>query len=299
MTHGYVWLPIDFWNPKGQMIMAEAWSDGYLDGMGRGLFCSRPGLDLAIEATVMLAGSPFLYDPEAKKLEAKEGDCLAESILDIIGDSADASEEELAATKKVEKVIEALEGMRMEEARESPFAKIPLERKLEMELGGNASVSGHEEAWDAFAEGMRRLQRDEAAAMLADHLVFGKKDEKKRVEHGSVSYFWDGERFWTHLSSEPAGKGLGIAPLSMVLAALGDTRGSLGNVPAYLGEASGEDLEDLGLLADKVEGRGGSLRMFFRGDADSLRALESLRERKLLSQAGLERGLAAGPRRGM
>lgn len=128
MTHGDIYIPYTTPDGKEKYLYCEAWSDGYFDGVGYAMLSSSNHMEDIIKLNTIFLGSPFYYDPQTQKLEAKEADRL----------------EHLTNNTRFNKsFIEAFQLFKeqnLEALYQSKFAKISIEKKIKADITLNAQV---------------------------------------------------------------------------------------------------------------------------------------------------------------
>lgn len=213
MTHGYIWLPL-FLGEKTHYLFSEAWSDGYISGVGAATLLSTQNLKEVTELTAIFVGSPVFHNPIDNTYLIKEEDYLLEGYMDMGLDET--------LLQSAEHTLELINQGNITQAKQTEFAQLSLQEKLEMELGVNANLSTKEEAWKRFAtiyeseEQYPVLNDNDAAKLVAETFFDNKKRNQASVnQFASTLYFWNGEQFVTIFESEKS-KGA-IIPLVLLV----------------------------------------------------------------------------------
>ena len=193
MTHGELWIPFVA-GDLSRYIFSEAWSDGYIAGVGSEALLSSGKLAEITEAINLLAGSPVFFDPLTQTYHIHEYDYLTEGYMDA------GLEDDLC--ESAQKTADFIENGNFEAARNTAFGRMSFDKKIEQELGINTIVVSQAEAWKRFTHNTAKTLNDTHAALLLHAHV---KDNKLcEPYHFGTSYFWNGEQFLTtlyHISS--------------------------------------------------------------------------------------------------
>lgn len=288
MTHGSIWLPLNPADPRSKMFFIDTYSDGYLDGVGLGLWSSSQRIEPLCAISALFGGQAFFADPSTGSIQAQQDDyvinLLDEAMCEFFDGDDDEAEEDPDGPHRDERrllrgaqaAFEALKSGDEQGALSSEFARLPVERRQELLQAHDFEIVEPEEAWRHFADGAPQLSQTEAARLCADHLL----NANGVGLHSSTAYYWRDGQFHTQVYKDGDYKTPMILPLGMAHAALGDGSGVFGNGIAYLANATEIDQADLACLIDELESRGASHELLFKGAAIPL--LSSLREKKAL-----------------
>lgn len=140
MTHGDIYIPYMTASGEAKYLFCEACSDGYFDGVGYAMLTSSNHMQDIIKLNTIFAGSPFYYNPNIQKFEAKEGDYLQEAFEDYIEDEN--------LLKQALECLHLFEEGKINEVYQSSFAQLSLEKKIEAGFGMNVEIKTLEEVLD-------------------------------------------------------------------------------------------------------------------------------------------------------
>ena len=276
MTHGDLFLPLDPNNPQSPILYCEAWSDGYLDGVGLGAWCSSQRIQEISTLSAIFAGSPFFFNPETGTYVAKEGDFLLEGYDDLL-DLDD--EKQLALYNSAEDTLQLIEQNKYEEALLTDFSKLPLQDKLDRALGINAYVTPLQEAWAQFCENAEVLDTQQAARICADYLLSESLEASDGDFDTQNGYFWNEGQFWVQaeINDTPY-----VLPLAFAHAVLGDGDGCFGATASYLADMTPQDHANILALTVALKDLEAPQSLLFKGFSSSF--LTSLFEQSMLDQ---------------
>lgn len=284
MTHGDIYLPLNPGDPASRYLYCEAWSDGYMDGVGYGCLGSSVNIAGICAASAMFAGSPFFWDAERGAYVAKEEDYVIDNFADSGADDALCESAEEALRLLIE------EGS-LDRAAATDFGRMPLEQKLDAGYGLNAQVLTREEAFENFSSsyGDAVILDDEQAARAVAQCIGSETADMDT----HTCYFWDGSRFLATVGLsgvegidgvDPEGEET-VAVIPLVAAAcMGSPSGCVVDLGAYLASPSEADAKMLKRLMDELEkaGHADPAGMLFDGAAAG--PLRALRERDELDK---------------
>lgn len=251
-THGDVWLPIDPSNPESPMLYCEAWSDGYLSGVGYGACCSSSRIDDVSKLSALFVGSPFFFDPASNTFDAKEGDYLVESIVDACGDDDDAE----TVAGMVQDALDLATSGDVAGALASKLGQMSLAEKMSKNWGCNVMVRDLASAWSQFSNGAETLDGAAAAKALVD------ADTESDGLENQNAYFWRDGQFW---ATGPLGDREVCVPLIQACA-LAREDGTYGDFPSYLANATGKDQANLLAMVSELRSRGLPIDDLFDGN---------------------------------
>lgn len=248
MTHGDIWIPLG-----NKMLYCEAWSDGYIDGVGFGALCSSKKIPTISKLSEIFYGSPFFYEPSTDSYIAKEGDYISEGYGDDIDD------EELVAD--AEKTLELVLDGDLEAAYATDFAKIPLKKRQKIGIGMNAYVKNAQNAWEDFTNGFSQLSVQESCELVVQQYL---KDKNFNINHAIYYiYFWKDNQFLIQFEID---KKIYIMPL-MIACAFGCGEKTVYGDIGYLKDMTEPDKATLIILRDTLIKHDMPLDMLFGGIA--------------------------------
>lgn len=246
MTHGNVWIPLN-----GKMLFCEAWSDGYLDGVGFGALCSSKQIPTVSKLSEIFFGSPFFYMPSTNTYVAKEGDYLMEGYEDCIEDEKILH----SAAETLELVLAA----DLEAALGTEFAKIDLKTRIAMDFGFNAELISSKTAWKDFVGDSIQLGIPEVCEIVVQEYV---TDPDFDINYFTqYNYYWKDNQFLVKV--EIQGKTY-MMPLIIACAFSCDTQPTYGDLE-YLKDMTQPDREALDILRKAVKKHGLPKELIFSG----------------------------------
>jgi hypothetical protein len=251
MTHGDIYIPLN-----GKILYCEAWSDGYIDGVGFGALCSSHHIEEISKLSSIFYGSPFFYDVTTAQFVAKEEDYLIEGYYDMIDESKGFD------TNMVESAQETLELILkgdLSSAYLTDFAKMPLKNKIDIGLGMNADLSNEKKAWNGFMNGSSVLPLEEICELLANNL---KKDDTFKP-NARYKYFWKDEQFFVNIYID---KNIYLVPLMIACALICDDSTVYGSIE-YLRDMTKKDKDALLVLNEIFNKNGLDHKHIFGGHA--------------------------------
>jgi hypothetical protein len=253
MTHGNVWIPLN-----GQILYCEAWSDGYLDGVGFGALCSSKQIPMLSKLSEIFYGSPFFYEPTTGNYIAKEGDYIIEGYGDVIDDET--------ILKDAEKTLELVLAGDLENAFKTKFAQLSFDERMKLDIGINAEHGDAEQAWNNFIEGAEVLNVQDACEIIVAQLkknetLDEEADEFEINEVTRYSYFWKDGQFWVPVEINEK---IYIIPLMIPCAFSCGERNVYGDI-GYLKDMIEADKQVLITLRDTLVKNDMSVDLLFGG----------------------------------
>lgn len=246
MTHGYIWLPFN-----GKMLFCEAWSEGYLEGVGFGALCSSQKIETITKLSEIFLGSPFFYNPSSDSYTAKEEDYLIEGYEDILDDQD--------LLDDAEKTLQYILGDNLDNAFNTDFAKLDLNTRLALEIGMNAEIVENDIAWKKFAEDSLVVSLEEICEMLIKESQIEDFDINELAQ---TVYYWKDDQFLVNLEMND---NLYVVPL-IIACAFMDTSNTTYGDAAYLGDMTQKDKDSLKLLIDCFKNHNLSEDLLFSGE---------------------------------
>lgn len=250
MTHGYIWLPFN-----GKMLFCEAWSDGYLEGVGFGALCSSQKIETITKLSEIFLGSPFFYNPSTDTYTAKEEDYLIDGYEDILEDEgllADA-----------QKTLEYVLGDNLDDAFNTDFAKLDLDTRMALEIGMNAEIVNNDIAWDRFAHDSIELDLEPLCNLLI-------KEYQNEGEYFDINecldtvYYYKDNQFLVNIGMNDDNRY--IMPL-IIACAFMDMNHTVYGDSAYLQDMTPEDKKALKLLVNCMKMHNVPETILFSGEA--------------------------------
>lgn len=270
-THGDLWLPLDPNDAQSPMLYCEAWSDGYLSGVGYGALSSSSRIEAVCALSALFGGSPIFYLPTRGVFQAKEADSLGEAFAEYAPEEDDAD----AMEEMVDEALAAISRGDAAAALSGPLSATSIEEKIHKGYGINAEIKPAEEAWAAFMSSYDAQEAWESKAS-AERLAKAHA-EGAEIETGTV-YCWRDGQFWGVCSLDD--ERWQAVPL-IHMAALKQEPGCFGDLQGYLGEITEKDRESLLSLLEALLANGQEIDGLFNGECDA--PVRSLYEASVMS----------------
>lgn len=268
--HGDIWLPLDPNTPSGPMLYCEAFSDGYLAGVGYGVLCSSSRIAEVCALSALLAGSPVFHLPGRDIFVPMHSGSVAESFADKDYEGDDPDDLEAM-------VSEAIQSMALGDVKgalSGRLSEMTLSEKLARGYGIDACVKTFDAAWASF---------------LAEHESSGSWPPQEAAERlaslpntqdlfTGCGYFWRDGQFWgfCHIDDESDDKSQWRALPLIQLAAINRRSSCDGDFPGYLARITPVDRHALLLLLRELERAGRPTSGLFDGSCDA--QVQSMRE---------------------
>lgn len=269
-THGDIWIPLDIEDSKNKMLYCEAWSDGYLDGVGLGAWCSSKKIKEIIQLNIMFAGSPFFYEPTQNQFVAKEGDYLVNGFKEYMGSNDKKYESLVESAKETYNLVLKNE---LEKAHKTEFGSLNLKKKLDLKIGINTYIRPFNKAWKDFIGKAKVLNLEEACEFVVNNV------DDKNWDFCN-SYFWMDGQFWVE-AVDSNGNDDGnnatshIIPLAFAHALAGDGTGCHGDTLGYIKDMTEVDHNNFLALFNVFKNKGLSFNKLFHGNKKICNILNS------------------------
>lgn len=258
-THGYMWIPLDPKVENSDMLFCEAWSNGYIDNVGLGVWSSSKNIETISKLNQIFAGSPWFFDYSTGGYRANEADYILEGYEDCIDDDNENKSEVL---ESAEETLNLIESNDLEAAFDTYFSKIPLKEKIEdLDIGLNVYVSTSEKVWSDFTANCSILTNKEVVDLCVNDV--------KKLKSGKLSvfsildfdyeYVWHSNQFWIKDRNAKL-----VMPLIFAHIFNGHDSGYVGNL-GYLADMTVEDNISFKVLLEKLKEKNIPLDILFGG----------------------------------
>jgi len=251
MTHGNVWIPLN-----GQVLYCEAWSDGYLDGVGFGALCSSQKISTISKLSEIFYGSPFFYEPSTGSYIAKEGDYIIEGYGDVMEDES--------LVEDAEKTLELVLNGDLESAFKTRFAQLSFNERMELDIGINAELNNYEDEWNSVFADCKFPSLKDACQLVVQQ--YKNDPDFEMNEAGQYNYFWKDGQFWINIEIEDE---LYVMPL-MIACAFSCSESNVYGDIEYLKDMVDADKKTLITLRDTLLDNNMSINQLFNNAATEL-----------------------------
>lgn len=270
-THGTLYIPLNPQDPKSPMLHCEAYSDGYLSGIGYGALNSSREIETVCKLSELFAGGLVFYNPKENQFRVISEDYLHDYFVEA---SYNKSEEEAAQidqeSEAMMAAIKAIHEGRIEEALAGDYSKISLSTKIDKGYSYYDMPKPETPCDKAWADYMsyhdidvEKFPQALSHTELANHMALCVKNGGS-LQNRAHSYFWHEGQFWgifsfesdsssqvdqNDASSSPKdllASDVLAAPLIMIAAVKGDSiNGCYADLMDYLPVMTDKDNESL------------------------------------------------------
>lgn len=202
-THGTLYLPLNPNDPKSPMLHCEAYSNGYLSGLGYGALCSSTEIDTICKLSNLFSGGLVFHDPKDNQFDVATADYMGDFFYEAKQNKDPATQEVIHLEyEALKEALLAVKEGRIDEALSGDYSKISLEHKLArgycyynqpetMFLADEAI----KEFMSSYPDDFKAHQETLTDTQLAEHMARGVKAGHQLVED-SHTYFWHAGQFW-------------------------------------------------------------------------------------------------------